>query len=121
MAIRWHNDAMATHVALLRGINVGGRNKVPMAELRTMVSGLGFADVSTYIQSGNVLFSTAGADTGKIASAIAAGLSATFSLDVGVVVVTRDALAAPISHNPYPDEANQKCLHAVFLPAEPSC
>jgi uncharacterized protein (DUF1697 family) len=111
---------MATHVALLRGINVGGRNKVPMAELRTMVSELGFVDVSTYIQSGNVLFSTAGADTDEIASAIAAGLSATFCLDVGVVVVTRDELAAVISRNPYPDEANQKCLHAVFLAAEPS-
>src|ERR1700677_451138 len=120
MAVRWHNDAMATHVALLRGINVGGRNKVPMAELRTMVSGLGFADVSTYIQSGNVLFSAAGTDTDEIASAIAAGLTATFCLDVGVVVVTRDELAAVISRNPYPDEANHKCLHTVFMAAEPS-
>ncbi|HXL96673.1 MAG TPA: DUF1697 domain-containing protein [Streptosporangiaceae bacterium] len=111
---------MATHVALLRGINVGGRNKVPMAELRTMVSGLGFADVSTYIQSGNVLFSAAGTDTDEIASAIAAGLTATFCLDVGVVVVTRDELAAVISRNPYPDEANHKCLHTVFMAAEPS-
>ena len=48
---------MPTHVALLRGINLGGRNRVAMADLRALVSGLGHADVSTYIQSGNVLFS----------------------------------------------------------------
>ncbi len=51
---------MATHVALLRGINVGGRNKVPMAELREVVASLGHTGVTTYIQSGNVLFTTAG-------------------------------------------------------------
>ena len=50
---------MASHVALLRGINVGGRNKVPMADLREVVASLGHTGVSTYIQSGNVLFSTA--------------------------------------------------------------
>ena len=48
--------AMATHVALLRGINVGGNNKVPMADLRAVVASLGHTAVSTYIQSGNVLF-----------------------------------------------------------------
>ena len=53
---------MATHVALLRGINVGGKNKVAMADLREVVAGLGHADVSTYIQSGNVLFSPDPAD-----------------------------------------------------------
>ena len=47
---------MATHVALLRGINLGGKNKVAMADLRTLVAGLGHTGVSTYIQSGNVLF-----------------------------------------------------------------
>ena len=47
---------MATHVALLRGINLGARNKIAMADLRTLVAELGHADVSTYIQSGNVLF-----------------------------------------------------------------
>ena len=52
--------AWATHVALLRGINLGGRNKVAMADLRALVTELGHADVSTYIQSGNVLFSARG-------------------------------------------------------------
>ena len=115
-----HNSGMATHVALLRGINVGGRNKIAMADLRAMVTGLGFADVSTYIQSGNVLLSATKDDDSAIAEAIAGGLSATFCLDVGVVVVSRGELAAVISRNPYPGEANPKCLHAVFLAAEPS-
>lgn len=53
---------MATHVALLRGINLGGKNKVAMTDLRTLVAELGHTDVSTYIQSGNVLF-TAGRST----------------------------------------------------------
>ncbi len=48
---------MPTHVALLRGINVGGGGKVPMAELRELVASLGHAEVATYIQSGNIIFS----------------------------------------------------------------
>jgi len=65
-----HNDAMASHVALLRGINVGGRNKVPMTDLREVVTSLGHTGVTTYIQSGNVLFSTVGTDTAMLAAAL---------------------------------------------------
>ena len=64
--------SMPTHVALLRGINVGGKNKVAMADLRALVADLGHTDVSTYIQSGNVLFSTAGTDTAKLAATLEA-------------------------------------------------
>jgi uncharacterized protein (DUF1697 family) len=71
---------MASHVALLRGINVGGRNKVPMAELREVVASLGHAGVSTYIQSGNVLFSTGETDTGQLAAALEAAISERFGL-----------------------------------------
>jgi uncharacterized protein (DUF1697 family) len=111
---------MATHVALLRGINLGGRNRIAMAGLRAMAAGLGFTGVSTYIQSGNVLLSATDNDENAIAEAIAGGLNKTFGLDVGVVVVSRDRLAEVIGRNPYPGEANPKCLHAVFLSAEPS-
>jgi len=111
---------MATHVALLRGINVGGRNRIAMADLRAMVAGLGFTGVSTYIQSGNVLLSATDNDENAIAESIADGLSKTFGIEVGVVVVSRDRLAEVIGRNPYPGEANPKCLHAVFLAAEPS-
>ena len=61
---------MATHVALLRGINVGGRNKVAMADLREIMASLGHTDVATYIQSGNVVFSTDREDTATVAADI---------------------------------------------------
>jgi uncharacterized protein (DUF1697 family) len=61
---------MPTHIALLRGINVGGRNRVAMADLRTVVLGLGYTDVATYIQSGNVVFTGEEAETAMIAAAL---------------------------------------------------
>ena len=61
---------MPTHVALLRGINVGGRNRVAMAALREVVEGLGHTEVATYIQSGNVVFTSEAADPGTLAGAL---------------------------------------------------
>jgi uncharacterized protein (DUF1697 family) len=117
--------AMPTHLALLRGINVGGHNKVPMAELRQVVASLGHAGVATYIQSGNVVFSaaeagTAGiADTTALAEALEQAIAAAFGVSVRVVVVSRDELAQVMRDNPYPDEPNTKAVHAVFLSAKP--
>jgi len=118
---------MATHVALLRGINVGGNNKVPMAELREVVASLGHTGVSTYIQSGNVLFTAragAAADaSAEDASALAAGLEQAieraFGLRLRVVVLSRAELAQVIGDNPYQAEPNPKYVHAMFFPAEP--
>ena len=113
---------MATHVALLRGINVGGNNKVPMADLREVVGSLGYTGVSTYIQSGNVLF-TARAGAPADAPALAAGLEKAieqaFGLQLRVVVLSRAELAQVISDNPYRAEPNPKYVHAMFFPAEP--
>src|SRR4029077_19556693 len=109
---------MATHVALLRGINVGGRNKVPMAELREVVASLGHTGVTTYIQSGNVLFSTAEDDNAKLASALEAARTAAVGLWSSVVVLSRDELARILDTNPYPEEPNPKLVHVVFLNAE---
>src|SRR5579875_2969971 len=106
---------MSSHVALLRGINLGGRNKVGMAELREVVSSLGHDGVSTYIQSGNVLFSTAEQDTAKLAAGLAAAVTAAFGLKVSVVVVSRDELARIPDRNPYTAEPNPKLVHVVFL------
>jgi uncharacterized protein (DUF1697 family) len=109
---------MSSHVALLRGINVGGRNKVAMAELRELVSSLGHDQVSTYIQSGNVLFSTAEQDAAKLAAGLEAAISKAFGLNVAVVVVSRDELAQILDRNPHQDEPNPKLVHVVFLNAE---
>lgn len=111
---------MATHVALLRGINVGGRNKVPMAALREVVTSLGHTGVTTYIQSGNVLFTAAGASTGELAAALESAIGAAFGIWASVVVLTRDELAKVLSDNPYSDEANPKLVHVVFLNSVPS-
>jgi uncharacterized protein (DUF1697 family) len=112
---------MATHVALLRGINVGGRNKVAMADLREVVAELGHADVSTYIQSGNVLFSPGGADAdpAALAAALAAAITAKLGVTAPVVVLSSDELAAVIAANPFPDEADPKRVHAVLLSGAP--
>jgi uncharacterized protein (DUF1697 family) len=114
---------MATHVALLRGINLGGRNKVAMADLREVVAQLGHADVSTYIQSGNVLF-TAGpgeADTSALAAALTGAVSARLGVTAPVIVVSVDELAEIIAANPFPQqaEAGPKRVHAVVLSGAP--
>lgn len=110
---------MPTHVALLRGINVGGNNKVPMAELRQVVTSLGHADVATYIQSGNVVFSTGETDTRALAEALERAIATDFGLQVRVVVFSRDELAQVMRDNPYSDEPNPRAVHAVFLSAAP--
>jgi uncharacterized protein (DUF1697 family) len=111
---------MASHVALLRGINVGGRNKVPMADLREVVTSLGHTDVSTYIQSGNVLFSTTDTDTAKLAAALESAIEDRFGIWSSVVVLSRDELAGVLAANPYPDEPNPRLVHVVFLNATPA-
>jgi uncharacterized protein (DUF1697 family) len=110
---------MASHVALLRGINVGGRNKVPMAELREVVASLGHTEVATYIQSGNVLFSTAETDNAKLAGALETAIEDRFGRWSSVVVLSRDELAQVLDANPYPDEPNPRLVHVVFLNADP--
>jgi uncharacterized protein (DUF1697 family) len=109
---------MASHVALLRGINVGGRNRVPMTELREVVTSLGHTGVTTYIQSGNVLFSAGDVDTGKLAAALEAAIADRFGISCAVVVLTRDELAQVLDGNPHADEPNPKLVHVVFLNAE---
>ena len=110
---------MASHVALLRGINVGGRNKVPMADLREVVTSLGHTGVSTYIQSGNVLFSTAEDDTAKLAATLESAIEGRFGIWSSVVVLSRDELARVLAANPYPDEPNPRMVHVVFLNGSP--
>lgn len=105
---------MRTHVALLRGINVGGRNRVAMVDLRDVVKSLGHSDVATYIQSGNVVFSSSEQDTTALAAALERGIAERLSVKPRVVVLPGAELAAVVAANPFPDESDGKRLHAVF-------
>jgi uncharacterized protein (DUF1697 family) len=111
--------SMASHVALLRGINVGGHKKVPMAELRDLVASLGHTGVATYIQSGNVLFTAAEADTEKLAAELESAIADRLGVACSVVVLSRDELAEVLSANPYTGEPNPRLVHVVFLNGEP--
>jgi uncharacterized protein (DUF1697 family) len=108
-----------TYVALLRGINLGGHNKVAMADLREVVASLGHADVATYIQSGNVVFSAEQSDTAALAAALEEAIAETIGVRARVVVLSREELAQVVRDNPYADEPNPKAVHAVFLSGQP--
>lgn len=81
---------MNKYVALLRGINVGGNNKIAMANLKACFESLGFKNVSTYINSGNVMFDTKVQDTKTIISDIERAIRKTFKLDIRIVLRTRE-------------------------------
>ena len=105
---------MPRYVALLRGINLGRRNRVAMADLRQLTEALGHAAVATYIQSGNVLFTSPDTDCGRLADALEEAVARSLALRSAVVVLSRDDLARVVADNPFPDQANPRCLHAVF-------
>lgn len=81
---------MTSYLALLRGINVGGNKKVPMAELKKLFAKLGYSDVSTYINSGNVLFSSSRKDISAMTKEIEAALEKTFGFEVRTVLRTKE-------------------------------
>jgi uncharacterized protein (DUF1697 family) len=95
---------MGMHVALLRGINVGGGRKVPMAELRAVAEGLGFARVRTLIASGNLVFEADGASA-ELETALEAAVEKHFGFPVDVMVRTAAQWSATIAANPFPAEA----------------
>jgi uncharacterized protein (DUF1697 family) len=112
---------MATHVALLRGINLGGRNKVAMADLRALVGELGHADAATYIQSGNVLFTAPeDADCAEVARVMTEAIASRLGVTAPVVVVTREELSQIHAANPFPEEPDPKRVHAVVLSGPPA-
>lgn len=105
------------YVALLRGINVGGRTKIPMAELRDTCSAAGCDDVVTYIQSGNVVLKSK-LSAEKLRSALEDAIDAGFGFRPAVMIRTGKEMAAVLDRNPYPD-VDEKELHVGFLHAPP--
>ena len=105
---------MPRYLALLRGINVGGRSKVAMADLRDVAASLGHAEVATYIQSGNLLFATADTDAASLADGLEAEIASRLGVRPAVVVLSGPDLAQVITDNPFPGEANPRYVHAIF-------
>ena len=111
---------MTTFVVLLRGVNVGGRNRLPMDRLREELTSAGLADVRTYIQSGNVIASAPARDPEAVAAHVRSVIARAFHLDVPAIALTAAQLEAVAAANPYADEPDPKRVHAIVLPYEPT-
>ena len=109
---------MPSHVALLRGINVGGNNLIRMPELAACFRDAGYRDVSTYIQSGNVLFTAGRGSTPDLEDAAERMLEERFKLPILVVVRSRDELAATIAAAP-PNHGSAELRSDVFFLKHP--
>ena len=99
---------------------MGGNNPLAMKDLVRNLQQLGFSGVSTYIQSGNVLFRNSGGDAESLARLIAGSVAENHGFEPGIVVLGADELKQAASNNPYPDaEADPKSLHLYFLAESP--
>jgi uncharacterized protein (DUF1697 family) len=111
---------MARHIVLLRGINIGSRNRIAMPKLRDALTDSGFSDVRTYLQSGNVVLSGNSKPEG-VARQIEQLIAREFELDIAVVVRTRAQLAKIVEANPLGEIAKQSKLYQVsFLATKPT-
>ena len=108
---------MAVYVALLRAINVAGTGMLPMSELRELCVEAGFGDVKTYIQSGNVLFSSKH-DRSRVQRLLEAALAKKMGKPVGVHLRTAAELASVLERNPFPGVAGNRVL-VFFLESAP--
>ncbi|MFJ9902273.1 DUF1697 domain-containing protein [Streptomyces sp. NPDC101152] len=107
-----------TYAALLRGINVGGRKKLPMAELRQLMEGLGYAGVRTHLQSGQAVFASGHGDEESLAAELAQAIEEHFGFPVDVIVRDHAYLAAVVEACPFPAaELEAKQLHVTYFSA----
>jgi len=110
---------MQTYIALLRGINVGGHKKVPMAELRELLSKSGFENVKTYIQSGNVTFQSSKTDTNSLEKRIKSLILGEFGFEVPILVRTNQQLKMIFNNCPFSDVKKTES-YFVLLSESPS-
>jgi len=108
---------MAEHIVLLRGINLGSRNRIAMPKLRTALEAAGLDDIRTYLQSGNVVLSS-GTNPADVVRAV---IASEFGLDIAVVTRTRAQVAKIVAHNPLASVAKDPKRYQVsFCDAKPS-
>ena len=110
-----------TLVALLRGINVGGRTRVGMADLQRLFAGLGHTGVSTYLQSGNVIFTPAAGAVAQVAGGVEERITAELGVKVTVLLRSGEDLARVVAGNPFAGGAADPAkLHVTFLAGTPA-
>lgn len=110
---------MSAVVALLRGINLGSKRRVAMADLRAALTQAGFENVRTLLQSGNVVLDSP-ESSDAVARTIEAAIAERFGLDVDVIVRTAAELAETVAGSPFTDVADGSRHFVVFLPGEPA-
>jgi uncharacterized protein (DUF1697 family) len=105
------------HVALIRGINVGRAKRVAMADLRALVEGLGFSDVRTLLNSGNVVFTSTSAAAGNAGARIEKTMAAKLGVSARVTVLTAREVAKAVADNPLLDVASNHSRLMIAVPA----
>ncbi len=110
---------MKTYISILRGINVGGHKKILMEDLKKLYESLGFKNVQTYIQSGNVIFGCSDTNILVLVSKIEQEIKKIFAFDVSVLIRTKNEFQKLIDHNPFPKKDPSK-LYVTFLSNTPS-
>ncbi len=117
LSARFVADKMKRYVALLRAVNLGGHNMLPMSELTKMCERIGFTDVQTYIASGNVVFGAEGDECG-IKASLEAAIESFAGKKIGVLVRTGAEMAAVVADNPYTATKPNRTV-AIFLDDAP--
>lgn len=111
---------MTIYIALLRGINVGGKNKLLMKDLMGLLENLGCQQVKTYIQSGNAVFQHSSEKPVELSQRISAAIKEGYGFEPSVLLLQKEELERAIAHNPFPEAvAEAKTLHLYFLSAPP--
>ena len=112
---------MTNYISILRGINVSGQKSIKMADLKTLYENLGFSNVKTYVQSGNVVFQSKAEKTELLEQKIHEQIKNKYGFEVPVIVMTVDKLKTIIDSNPLKDDPakEEKFLHVTFLGSKP--
>ena len=107
------------YAALLRGVNVGGKNRLPMADLRDVFSAAGCAAVQTYIQSGNVVFEAAPDLAERVTDIVTRAIRRRFGYETAVIVRSSEELRKVAASNPFDTSGDPRLLHVAFLEDTP--
>ena len=111
---------MKTYIALFRGINVGGKNVLPMKELVALLEDLDCRKVKTYIQSGNAVFEIKGKDVSRLSNKISVEVKKHRGFEPYVLLLGLEEIEKAITENPFPEaETDPKALHLGFLASAP--